>query len=154
MRRCLVVANLTGESPVLRERVRRIVSADPDTEFVVLVAAGSLPPLLLLLGGRENRPIPLGRRRAIRARRRLESVGARVVSTRLCPNREPLAAIEDAVNSQRFDEVVVVTPPGPVSRWLGLDVPGRLARSHPGLRVTHVIAPALLYEEDAVGGSV
>jgi hypothetical protein len=154
MKRCLVLANLMGESPFLPERVRRLVADDPETEFVVLVSACSVPPLLLLLGGTDYRPLTLARRRAARARRRLEAVGARVVSVRLCPNREPLAAVEDALRGQPFDEVIVAGPARPISRRLRRDVAGRLARSHPELLVTHVVAPALLHEDEVVAGSL
>lgn len=51
---------------------------------------------------------------------------------------DPLAAIEDAVNAGRFDEVIVSTLPARVSRWLHLDLPRKVAGL--GLPVTTVTA--------------
>lgn len=51
---------------------------------------------------------------------------------------EPLMAIEDAVNRERFDEIVISTLPRRVSRWLHLDLVSK-ARGI-GLPVTHVEA--------------
>lgn len=51
---------------------------------------------------------------------------------------EPLMAIEDAVNRDRFDEIVISTLPRRVSRWLHLDLVSK-ARGI-GLPVTHVEA--------------
>ncbi|HLH65805.1 MAG TPA: hypothetical protein VKV27_08880 [Solirubrobacteraceae bacterium] len=49
---------------------------------------------------------------------------------------EPLAAIQDAVNLQGFDEIVISTLPPRLSRWLRLDLVSK-ARGL-GLPVTHV----------------
>ena len=51
---------------------------------------------------------------------------------------EPLMAIEDAVNRERYDEIVVSTLPRRVSRWLHLDLVSK-ARGL-GIPVTHVEA--------------
>jgi hypothetical protein len=51
---------------------------------------------------------------------------------------EPLMAIEDAVNRERYDEIVISTLPRRVSRWLHLDLVSK-ARGI-GLPVTHVEA--------------
>jgi hypothetical protein len=51
---------------------------------------------------------------------------------------EPLAAVEDAVNTRDFDEVIVSTLPARVSRWLHLDLPRKVAAL--GLPVTTVTA--------------
>jgi hypothetical protein len=52
---------------------------------------------------------------------------------------DPLAAVEDAVNMERYDEIFVSTLPGGISRWLKLDLPSRVERAT-GLPVRHVIA--------------
>lgn len=57
---------------------------------------------------------------------------------------EPLAAIEDAVNLGRPDEIIISTLPARVSRWLRLDLVSK-ARGL-GLPVTHVEAP---HEDEA-----
>jgi hypothetical protein len=51
---------------------------------------------------------------------------------------EPLAAIQDAVNLQGFDEIIISTLPTRVSRWLRLDLPHKAAGL--GLPVTTVTA--------------
>jgi hypothetical protein len=51
---------------------------------------------------------------------------------------EPLMAIEDAVNRDRYDEIMISTLPRRVSRWLHLDLVSK-ARGL-GLPVTHVEA--------------
>lgn len=51
---------------------------------------------------------------------------------------QPLTAILDAINRERFDEIIVSTLPHAVSRWLHVDFPHRL--EHLGLPVTTVIA--------------
>lgn len=146
MARYLIVANLTSESPALRQRVQGIVEADPDAEFTVLVPTYPLPPWLNVLSASQDRPIRLGRRRAQRARRRLEAVGAHITAVRLSLH-EPLVAIEQELHGGRYDGVIVSTLPHRLSQWLHLDVVHRVERSHPELAVTHVVAPASLYEE-------
>jgi hypothetical protein len=56
------------------------------------------------------------------------------VSTR----HDPMDAIEEALRREHFDEIVLSTLPHPVSRWLHVDLPGRVA--HLGLPVTTVTA--------------
>jgi hypothetical protein len=51
---------------------------------------------------------------------------------------EPLAAVQDAVNLQGFDEVIVSTLSRRVSRWLRLDLPSKIGGL--GLPVTTVTA--------------
>jgi hypothetical protein len=65
-----------------------------------------------------------------------EAAGARVEG--IVGDSEPLAAIQDAVNLQGFDEIILSTLPARVSRWLKLDLPSK-ARDL-GLPVTLVTA--------------
>jgi hypothetical protein len=51
---------------------------------------------------------------------------------------EPLAAIQDAVNLQGFDEIIISTLPRKVSKWLKLDLVSKAKGL--GLPVTHVEA--------------
>lgn len=51
---------------------------------------------------------------------------------------DPLAAIQDALSRDRFEEIVVSTLPRRISRWLRLDLPSK-ARGL-GLPVAHVEA--------------
>ena len=52
---------------------------------------------------------------------------------------DPLIAVQDAWSASRFDEIVLSTLPSGVSRWLGLDLPRRVARIT-GATVSHVVA--------------
>jgi len=51
---------------------------------------------------------------------------------------DPLAAVQDAINIHGFDEVIISTLSGRVSRWLKLDLPSKV--SGLGLPVTTVTA--------------
>ncbi|MPZ89988.1 MAG: hypothetical protein GEU81_18460, partial [Nitriliruptorales bacterium] len=54
---------------------------------------------------------------------------------------DPLDAVHRALAGSAFDEVIVCTLPPGISRWLGRDLPHRLATSL-DIPVTHLIAPA------------
>lgn len=144
--RYLIVANLTAESPTLQERVQEILASDPRAEFVVLVPTRPVPGILTLIGVLDFRTVPLARRRAVRARRRLEAAGARVTAVRLSLHK-PIEAIEDELRCERYDGVIISTLPHPVSRWLHRDLPREVTRRHPELSVFHVVAQGPLYED-------
>ena len=67
----------------------------------------------------------------------LEEAAGQSVSGRV-GDHDPLAAVEDALNAEQFDEVIVSTLPKRVSRWLHLDLPSKVAGL--GLPVTTVSA--------------
>jgi hypothetical protein len=52
---------------------------------------------------------------------------------------DPLVAVEEVWDPCRFDEVVVSTLPTHSSRWLGIDLPHRVANLT-GASVAHVVA--------------
>jgi hypothetical protein len=52
---------------------------------------------------------------------------------------QPLEVVFEAWDPRRWDEVIVSTLPGPLSTWLQIDLPHRIARMT-GVHVTHVIA--------------
>jgi hypothetical protein len=72
------------------------------------------------------------------AEARLRSAGLELGGVRL-GSPDPLAAVLDAVNFARYDEVIVCTLPRRVSRWLRLCLPYRVERAT-GLPVVHVVA--------------
>ncbi len=51
---------------------------------------------------------------------------------------DPVAAVQDAANSESFDELIVSTLPTHLSKWLHLDLPRKAAHAT-GLPVTHVV---------------
>ncbi len=59
----------------------------------------------------------------------------------LVGSSEPLAAIQDAVNLQGFDEIIISTLPTRISRWARLDLPHKAAGL--GLPVTTVTAKGI-----------
>lgn len=146
MARYLIVANLTAESPALRDEAARIVVQDPDAVFDVVVPRGGVNPGLALLGGLDSRT--LRRTRARRVRQRLASVGAKAVVVHLA-RVEPLEEIDDVLGEGEFKAVIVSTLPHHLSQWLHTDLPGRISRRHPDLEVRVVTAPYQLYVETA-----
>jgi GABA permease len=142
----LVVVHLTADNPTLRDKVAEIVADDPGAEFVIVVPTLLTSWTLHLLGRLEDRPLPLGWRRAERCRRCLEAVGARVLSTRLSLH-DPLVAAEIELQSGEYRGVIVSTLPRQLSHWLHQDVPGKLARAYPGINVMTATAPADFYGE-------
>lgn len=147
MARYLVVANLTAESPVLRDEASRIVERDPQARFVVIVPRSGLPPALALFGGLDGHE--LRRIREERVKRRLAAVGAQDVVVHHAP-REPLDEIESVLAEGDFAAVIVSTLPARLSRWLRTDLPGRIARRHPELPVHVISAPQELYIDSTV----
>jgi hypothetical protein len=69
---------------------------------------------------------------------RMRSAGLEVTEGKV-GDPDPIAAVQDEVNFASYDEIVVSTLPGGVSKWLKLDLPHRVERST-GLPVTHVTA--------------
>ncbi len=65
-----------------------------------------------------------------------EAAGGRVEAR--VGSHDALAAVEDAINTDRFDEIIVSTLPRRVSRWLHVDLPSKVAGL--GLPVTTVTA--------------
>ena len=119
----LVIANRTVDSPELLQALR--TRADRAPIDVTLVA-----------------PAPLGsaaqtQERLERAVAALEEAGIAV--TGACGDPDPMVAFTDVWDPRHFDEVVVATLPGVISRWLAIDLPRRVERLT-GARVTHVVA--------------
>jgi hypothetical protein len=52
---------------------------------------------------------------------------------------QPLEVVFEAWDPRSWDEIIVSTLPGPLSTWLQIDLPHRVARMT-GVQVTHVIA--------------
>jgi hypothetical protein len=133
-RRVLVVAHRTAATPALLEAVRERAARGPST-FTLLVpntvhgfervmdpedathseADTVLDLALPLLQGAAGAPVE-------------GMVG----------DADPLAAVQDAVNVQGYDEIIVSTLSHRVSRWLKLDLPSKIAGL--GLPVTTVTA--------------
>ena len=118
----LVVANRTVASDELLHALRARATAGPIE--VTLVAPADT--------AREATA-----RRLERAVERLEAEGIAVAG--FVGHPDPLVAVEEVWDPRRFDEVIVVTLPTDVSRWMRLDLPHRIER-FTGARTTHVVA--------------
>jgi hypothetical protein len=132
--RVLVVAHKTAATPTLLEAVRERAARGPAV-FTLLVpnpahglhrvvdpedqTAGEAEQMLELA-------LPLLE----------EAAGAPVEG--MVGDPSPLDAIQDALNTRGFDEVILSTLPAKVSRWLKLDLPSKVGGL--GLPVT-VVTP-------------
>ena len=134
--RVLVLANRTADSPQLREALLERRERGP-IEVTLLVPAAweAQDPH----GGVET-----GRRRVRAALERLRATGLDVRCRLGDP--DPITALREAWDPERYDEVVVSTLPSRVSRWLQIDLPRRAGKLT-GVPVTHVEA-----SESAVRG--
>jgi len=136
MARYLLVAHQTAESPALVERVLEMVATDPAAQFVLLVPATPVSHLLLW---EEGETWEVARRRADTAVARLQEAGADLVAARV-GDGSPLQAISDELRQYPdYDAIVISTLPPGLSRWLGMDLPGRVAREF-SIKVIHVEA--------------
>lgn len=80
--------------------------------------------------------------RRLRATRTVLAAAGVTVRDARTGDPDPLAAVMDAVNRSRFDEVVVCAAPGRVARRLGLSLAQRTARLT-GVPVRHVAGPPI-----------
>lgn len=134
MANVLVVANRTAESPELIDALRERAAAG-DVTFTLLVPAtphGVAWAADMHSGGSEAEG------HVQNAVERMRSAGLDVLEGKV-GDPDPIAAVQDEVNFTSYDEVVVSTLPGGISKWLKLDLPHRVERST-GLPTTHVVA--------------
>jgi flavin-binding protein dodecin len=153
-RRCLVVANRTVGSPALAAVIRERLASGPVELHVVVPAR--IPPLastammsepltgyaavagdeVVALHEEAQRE---AEERLARELTRFRELGA--TASGEVAIGDPLDAVADVLRRGAFDELVVSTLPGAVSRWMRMDLPRRLQRRF-GLPVTHVEQPA------------
>ena len=134
MANVLVIANRTAESPELLEALKQR-AAQGDVEFSLLVPAtphGVAWAADMHSGGSE------AEQHMESAVERMRSEGLPVAAGKV-GDPDPVAAVQDEVNFTSYDEIVVSTLPGGISKWLKLDLPHRVERAT-GLPVTHVTA--------------
>jgi hypothetical protein len=138
MGRYLLIAHQTADSPELRSRVLELVKEDQTAEFVLLVPATPIG-VLSSVGGEHRTAVEVARSRASQGRALLGQAGARVAAARI-GSYDPMVAAEEELRGGEYDAVVISTLPPGLSRWLRQDLPARVARRFPGVRVIHVIA--------------
>jgi hypothetical protein len=132
--RVLVVAHRTAATPALLEAVRERAAEGP-AEFTLLVPK----PVhgLDRLADPEDVSDTEARMTLELALPLLEEAAGRPVEG-VVGVSDPVAAVEDAVNTRVVDEIIISTLPSRVSRWLKLDLPSKVAGL--GLPVRTVIA--------------
>jgi hypothetical protein len=119
--RVLVVAHKTAATPSLLEAVRERAAKGPCT-FTLLVPKRTHG--LHTVVDAQDMPTDEAEEVVELALPLLEqAAGGRVES--MIGDHEPLAAIQDAINLQGFDEIILSTLPARVSRWLKLDLPSK-----------------------------
>jgi hypothetical protein len=127
--RVLVLANRTAGSRQLRDALLERRERGPISVTLLVPAAWEPQDPH---GGMET-----GRRRVREALADLRDTGLDVQCRVGDP--DPVTALRDAWDPGRYDEVIVSTLPGRVSRWLQIDLPRRAGRIT-GVPVTHVEA--------------
>lgn len=133
--RVLLVANRTAATEALCEAVRARVARGPATFHLVVPAHPHGMHKLVdpQDGDAGEADATLAQALPLLS----EAAGAPV--TGHVGDHEPLMAIQDALNGERYDELLISTLPRRVSRWLRLDLVSKAQGL--GLPVTHVEAP-------------
>lgn len=116
----LIVANQTLPSPDLADAIAARIR-DGVAVFHVVVPA--TPPARGFTWDEEESRAE-GAARLATFLERLRELG--VEATGEVGDRDPVAAVRDALRGRVVDEIVLSTLPPGVSRWLGQDVPSRL----------------------------
>ena len=132
--RVLLVANRTATTPALFDVVARRATAGPARFHLVVPAT---PRGLHRVVDPEVTGLVEAEAQVEAALPRLSEAAGTPVTGEVGV-ADPIAAIHDALFSQRFDEIVVSTLPRRISRWLRLDLPSKAQGF--GLPVTHVEA--------------
>jgi hypothetical protein len=132
--RVLLVANRTAANERLCETVRARAQRGPATFHLVVPAnPHGLHKVVDPQDGDEGESA-----QTLAAALPLLSEAAGTPVTGHVGDAEPLMAIEDAINRDRYDELIISTLPRRVSRWLHLDLVSKARGT--GLPVTHVEA--------------
>jgi hypothetical protein len=127
--RVLVLANRTADSPQLRAALLERREQGPIAVTLLVPAAWEAQDPH---GGMET-----GRRRVRAALESLRDTGLEVHCR--VGDADPVTALREAWDPDRYDEVIVSTLPSRVSKWLQIDLPRRAGRIT-GVPVRHVEA--------------
>jgi hypothetical protein len=141
MRSYLIVANQTLTSESLREAISaRLADGPLRAHVVVPMSAGAGR----LSWDDEGKSRATAQARLEEMLERLKGMG--VEADGEVGDRDPVAAVRDALRGRQVDEVVLSTLPPGISRWLGQDIPSKL-------RHNVSVPVAVVYEGAAAGAS-
>jgi hypothetical protein len=121
----------------LLDAAGKLAAQDANAKFTLLVPA---TPVGDLVTWEEGETQEVARSRARSAAEALQRQGINLVSVRV-GDADPVLAVDDEyLAGRRYDAIVISTLPPGLSRWIKMDVVSRLRRSHPRLRLIHVVA--------------
>src|SRR5271165_4312581 len=153
MRRYLVVANRTLHRAELQEELRKRINAGSCSFFVLVpntraaqydaVADGVLLQPGMWWWVKDYAPPHTDEEATTQARQRLSQMLAGLSALDVpaqgdLGSSSPLEAMEKVFTDHQFDEIIVVTLPKLISRWLRADLPHQAERRF-GLPVTTII---------------
>jgi flavin-binding protein dodecin len=132
----LVVANQTLGGEALSAHLRRVIEADPSVSFVVVVpvaapvmdvggAMGAMSGVAVIDSSLQDHLYDVAQDRLRVVLEWLRDAGVKAEGTVVS---DPMGAMQDAVASRTFDEIVISTLPARVSGWLRQDIAHRAAR--------------------------
>jgi len=137
MARYLLVAHQTAERSELLEAAKELAAKDGHARFTLLVPA---TPVGDLLTWEEGETKELARERARSAAAALRKNGIELAGVRVGDADPVLAVGDEYLAGRRYDAIVISTLPPGLSRWIKMDAVSRLRRTHPRVRVVHVVA--------------
>jgi hypothetical protein len=136
--RVLVVAHKTAATPALLQAVKDRADRGP-AEFHLLVP-NPLEASFHPLHPEHDSGVPAGQQILALALPLFDQASGTPTRGSVSIRHDPMDAIEDALRTEHFDEIILSTLPHTVSRWLHIDLPRRV--EHLGLPLTTVIAEA------------
>jgi nucleotide-binding universal stress UspA family protein len=141
MSMALIVANQTLPSQPLADAIAERIRSGVTSFYVVVPAT----PIGHGMTWDEETTRQDARERLNRFVEHLRSQGVEAAGE--VGDRDPVAAVRDALRGRPVDEVVLSTLPPGISRWLGQDVPSKL-------RHNVSVPVAVVYEGAAAGATV
>ena len=133
----LVVADRTAATPALLEAVRDRADRGP-ARFRLLVPSSPQVNWHLVHRARFQK-LTQSEEAVLLALPLIEEAAGDAVECTISIRQDPMDAIEEALFTRHFDEIILSTLPRSLARRLHVDLPRRVA--HLGLPVTTVIGP-------------
>ena len=119
------------------DAARELAAHDAKASFTLLVPATPIGDLLVWDEG-DTKEVALARAQS--AAEALQRYGIKVVDARV-GDADPVLAVDDEFTAgRRYDAIVISTLPPGLSRWIKMDVVSRLRRTHPRVRLIHVVS--------------